>query len=808
MQIPHSGDAVLVRRQRWRVVDVHRYEGCELVTLIGTGATNAGARRHFLMPFESVAGLPRPSAVRFVRPTRWRNACRALLSANCPPGALRTAGRARLDLWPHQLEPALAIVRGLGTRVLLADDVGLGKTIQAGLIVTELQAHGVADRVLVITPAGVREQWADELSRRFSIDAAVVDFRDIRRRTASLPVGLNPWTTIPVTVTSIDYVKRPEVLRAASACRWDVVIVDEAHGAASDSERHTAVSALAARAGYVILLTATPHSGDWRAFNALCETGRHDDPLLVFRRSRLSVKLGAARRIHRLQVRSSPAEAHMRALLREFAKTVEAERGAARVQLALSVLHKRALSSATSLGHSVARRLAALDTGQPDTPRQLALPLEDVEGELDLSDNPPPWPDDLALSDREKERRLLEALAAAASAAAARETKVEAVVRLLRRIAEPIVIFTEYRDTLLRLRDVLTARSASVLHGGLARNDRRAALEDFACGRTSVLLATDAAGEGLNLQERCRVVVNLELPWNPMRLEQRIGRVDRIGQRRTVHAFHLVARGSGEEQILERLQLRIARAQKDITISDPLSDERAAARFVGLDAANGPEDSRTVTERLVEAAANRLWIDLKDEAAAEVERIVFARKATNERVEASRRLLESAGTWITRARRHETRRHLRRNAVALLLVEWEDGHGRVRHSMLFPTAMHLERAWLPTRSELRAIVRGADRTLSAMADEEALRQHAEVDRWAVALVDARLARERAIALMRGGPHAPTQAGLFDRRAERELQADHAAAAEIEREIDERIHSLSYSRTLSRRPARLLLVLLP
>src|ERR687896_1165863 len=130
----------------------------------------------------------------------------------------------------HQLEPVLAIVRGLGSRVLIADDVGLGKTIQAGLIVSELKARGAADRILVLAPAGLRDQWAAELSDRFELDAAVVDMSGARRRAAQLPVGTNPWATIPIAIASFDYVKRPELLPAIASCRWDVVIIDEAHG--------------------------------------------------------------------------------------------------------------------------------------------------------------------------------------------------------------------------------------------------------------------------------------------------------------------------------------------------------------------------------------------------------------------------------------------------------------------------------------------------------------------------------------------------------------------------------------------------
>ena len=125
------------------------------------------------------------------------------------------------------------------------------------------------------------------------------------------------------------------------------------------------------------------------------------------------------------------------------------------------------------------------------------------------------------------------------------------------------------------------ARATIVLHGGLTRHERAAALDAFIAAPDAVLLATDAAAEGLNLHHHCRSIVNLELPWNPMRLEQRIGRVDRIGQRRTVHAFHLISAGTGEMRVADRLRQRLAAAAAEIDVTNPLeNDERFVARAV------------------------------------------------------------------------------------------------------------------------------------------------------------------------------------------------------------------------------------
>jgi superfamily II DNA/RNA helicase len=239
-----------------------------------------------------------------------------------------------------------------------------------------------------------------------------------------------------------------------------------------------------------------------------------------------------------------------------------------------------AFSSAWSLAESVARRLEALsdENAEPEL-RQIGLPLDDPTGDLVRADEPPVWPEDLHFEDVHRERRLLAGLLAAARAAGRAESKIHRLNALLRRTREPAVVFTEYRDTLAHVRSQLV-RPSVVLHGGLTRNERAAALAAFAASADPVLLATDAAAEGLNLHEHCRLIVNLELPWNPMRLEQRIGRVDRIGQRRVVHAFHLIAADIGEVRLAERLRRRVAVATDALGAPNPLDDERALARFV------------------------------------------------------------------------------------------------------------------------------------------------------------------------------------------------------------------------------------
>jgi SNF2 family DNA or RNA helicase len=504
-------------------------------------------------------------------------------------GQLRAAAAASIEVLPFQLEPALAVVRGLASRLLIADEVGLGKTIQAALILAELQHRGWCERAIILTPAGLREQWAEELARRFQIHASVVDAASLQSLVSTLPVGLNPWAVPPVSITSIDFVKQPEVLRALASLVWDLVIIDEAHQVATAPQRSAFVEQIARRARHVVLLTATPHAGDEAAYEALCGIGAvgRDDPLGCFRRTRADAGQEYTRRIHLLPVRLSDTEMEMHRLLAEYTKRVWQLAGAgneADLRLVATVLTKRALSSAAALALSVKRRLDAL-AGMPADPlAQSALPFDfSFDTDDDLVDAAPLLASP-AFERPGEERAALDRILAAATRASQHERKVAALRRLLRRVREPLIVFTEYRDTLMRLEAdeaVRSLRRAVLLHGGLSRHERRLAVQAFISGRADLLLATDAGSEGLNLQRNCRLIVNLELPWNPVRLEQRIGRVDRLGQTRTVHAIHLYAAGTPESRVLAGLVQRVEliRTEADIALeilNDPGDQDRPA----------------------------------------------------------------------------------------------------------------------------------------------------------------------------------------------------------------------------------------
>ncbi len=775
-----------MRRHAWTVQEIDSYESCRALTL--TRVADHGELRSIrvLHPFDDVDAVVRRSRPIRVGMRAWRHACRALIAEDVPASGLRTAAAAHLDLLPYQLEPALALLRGDGSRLLVADDVGLGKTVQAMLALSELRARGVVRRALVVCPAGLREQWADECVDRFGMRAAIFDRAGIRRVRASIATTENPWTTEPLVIVSSDYVKRPEILGAALGASWDVVVVDEAHGCSGPSDRHSAVQRIAKRAMYVILLTATPHNGDDDAFADLCGIGCLDaDPLLVFRRTRTEVGRDAGRRAHTLRVRASEPERRMHAALERLTAAVRREAAEAHgdAWLLLSLLHKRALSGAYALAASAERRLHALREHSDPAGEQLPLPLDDGDGELDASDVPPMWSAPI-LHDRKRERCLFVDLLDAARAALGRESKIRRLVRIVDAVQEPVIVFTEYRDTLLHLRDALD-RETAMIHGGMSREQRREALVRFR--DVGLLLATDAAGEGLNLQGHCRMVVNLELPWNPMRLEQRIGRVDRIGQRRRVHVVHLIGADTREAQLLERLTARVSQAQARIGATSPLSgrsdwSEEQSARVVLLGEPEAMAPSAVMSTSAVPLTR------LAAEGAHEAVRIALQRavlKGGAPRDRAIRRAQRVDGAPLQAvARRRRLRSTLRGRSLALFRTRIVDGTGRAVATrvdavatcapLADPAIVDVAAGTLAHEPQLLQWQRDAAETHARFADVRA-RRAASV----VAHVD-RAQEER-------------QPGLFDRRAEREWQVDTARRTDALLHARERLTQAGTSR---------------
>ena len=583
-EIFEPGEVIWLRQRRWRVDRTYTTRGIVRLDLSGRGE-----RRTLLLPFERPERLAATDRPRWVRPQHARARLAAIVARACAATAPATMLHARLTILPFQLEPVLAILDG-ARRVLLADEVGLGKTLQAALIIAEVLARNPIARVLVLTPASLLRQWADELLSRFGLASQIASRERLETAAREVTAGENPWRAPGVWLTSPDFVKQSHVLAALPPEPWDVVVIDEAHAFTGESDRHSCARDLARQTRRLLLLTATPHSGDEARFERLIALGQlaSEDTLTVFRRTRKTLGLASPRRVRWIRIGLTAAEKAVLDALDSFEWTTLRAAGrdrAATAQLLLAVFRKRSLSTLASLSASIDRRRAWLD-GRADGNAGSAF-----QGRLAFDDDDVSAADWTGLTaetglDPGRERRWLQRLRTLTLAARPDDSKIRRLRRLLLRSREPVVIFSEFRDSIDALYVQFNSiRRLAVVHGAQTPAEFTRELRAFLDGPADVLLATDVAGQGLNLHTRARWVVNLELPWNPLRLEQRAGRVDRLGQTRTPHVTALVARHPAEWEILRRLAHRTFAARAGVgddavLLTPPLPDENAVRRAV------------------------------------------------------------------------------------------------------------------------------------------------------------------------------------------------------------------------------------
>jgi SNF2 family DNA or RNA helicase len=444
--------------------------------------------------------------------------------------------------YEHQLAAVKTVLNRMRERALLADEVGLGKTVEAGIVLAELLRRRLARRVLVLVPPGLVTQWQEELRRKFNLDFVTHDAESFRQE------GPEAWRRFERVVASFHTAKRAEHAAVIAEIPYDLVIVDEAHHLRNArTVLWQFVNRL--RRTYLLLLTATPVQNDLEElYNlvTLLQPGQLRT-LRAFRRDH--VARGDRRQprdpeeLRRLladvMVRNRRATTPL-ALTRRIARTVIVAPTAAERDLYTGV--SSFLRAESRNGAGITRMLAqTLQMELGSGPHAALATLEHLLGEAR-------W---------ERPARQRWQLFRDEAAAIAVDAKSAALLDLLGSWGDKLLVFTRFRATQEHLARILreAGHPVALYHGGLRRQEKEEAVRAFE-GRARVLISTEAGGEGRNLQF-AHGLVNYDLPWNPMRIEQRIGRLSRVGQTRDVHVFNLVAPGTIEEAILQVLDAKI-----------------------------------------------------------------------------------------------------------------------------------------------------------------------------------------------------------------------------------------------------------
>lgn len=622
-----------------------------------------------------------------LRATRWSAATPFIdPDGSGPLGRLPIAspfhGAVQVD--DFQLVPLLKALRMPRVNLLLADDVGLGKTIEAGLILTELLLRRRVQRVLVLTPASLRLQWRDEMRDKFSLSFDLVDREETHALRRRLGMDANPWRSFSRIISSYHYLRQDDVLdQFLAACRtpegsphlpWDLLIVDECHNLmpsafGDDSDLCRMLRLLAPQFEHRLFLSATPHNGHTRCFSGLleildpvrfsqtdqlreAERGRVQQ--VVIRRLKREInartnppKFCTRLAPHALVLTLTPQEVALSAAFDTFRKSIHkviaTSQGARRRtgSFAVEILGKRLLSCAVAFADSwrrckeglgeakaaaeadvqAARRSLEAETGDDRETQSRVSTAAGVVGAW-LKGVAPLLQDEIAGLDAAIAGLRLDGAAGDLTqidpVADSRYVALEGLIeRLLRmngnwRDDERLVVFTEYKTTLdyvvRRLTKKFGGERVLTLFGGMddvERSDVKSCFNN-PLHPVRVLVATDAAAEGLNLQRTARYLLHFDCPWNPSRIEQRNGRIDRHGQPRDVTIFHFVTDQDQDLAFLAHVIRKADEIREDLGSANEIFDEAAHRRLIAGESA---KDVEADLDRRVQQTLGRVRID-------------------------------------------------------------------------------------------------------------------------------------------------------------------------------------------------------
>ena len=646
---PEQGQMVSVRSRNWMVTDVSAstlpperlQTGLEspqhLVTLSSVEDDGLGEELNVIWELEPGArvvekvALPDPTG--FDPPDRldaFLDAVRWGASSSADVRTIQSPFRSGIDIEDYQLDPVVRAIQMPRVNLLVADDVGLGKTIEAGMVALELIIRHRTRKILIVCPAPLQVQWQEQMRDKFGLDFRIVNSTLMGQLRRSRGIHVNPWNHFPRLITSIDFLKRERPLRrfrellpgpdeSVYPRRFDLLIVDEAHNCApsgvgryaTDSQRTNALRQLVPHFEHKLFLTATPHNGYPESFSALLELldnqrfARSTPPdrkqlnaVMVRRmKSELPPTWDGSPRFPKrvldpIEVPYTDEERAVHAALREYAhlRVGHAQDNSEKLatEFILKTLKKRLFSSPAAFLKTLDQHEKSLR--QAKRGKAVRKPTIGIlKQELDRVD------EDYA-DDGEYDEAMADAVDAASllftepstdelallrqmrvwaeKATAQLDSKVNRLIDWLNTYLRPgkkwcnerVIIFTEYRATQNWLLEILAQRGFTggerlmTMYGGMdmeEREDVKAAFQSAPeVSPVRILLATDAAAEGLNLQNHCYRLIHYEIPWNPNRLEQRNGRIDRHGQKgfladsgeRQVFVYHFVGQGYKQRQ--------------------------------------------------------------------------------------------------------------------------------------------------------------------------------------------------------------------------------------------------------------------
>lgn len=682
MRVPEAGQQVTVRGHPWVVKGIKAstlpppttrpedYNPTHLVSLVSLDDDRWEHEIEVIWELEPArriherANLPTPDPDNLDDPETleaFLDAVRWAAVTNADKDALQAPFRSGITIEDYQLEPLVRALRMPRANLLIADDVGLGKTIEAGLVIQEMILRHRARTALIICPAPLQQKWKDEMWDKFGLKFEIINTEFIKELRRSRGIRANPWTSYPRMITSLDWVKQERPLRMLREAlptevsyprAFDMLVIDEVHNVApsasgkyaTDSLRTQAIRDIAPHFEHRLFLSATPHNGyeeSWTALLELLDPQRFargvkpDDAVrdqVVIRRLKSQfiddVPEGEVARfpkrvISPIEVEYPDAERQAHKDLREYAKLRQGGSDTSRKagDFIYKLLKKRMFSSPRAFHETLRTHRETVQRGQSagakPSDRALQAVLTKAEDDFGSDDEFEQAENDaLAAAGRStpeftaEQKKVIDRLLTWAEVAADKpDAKTEKLIGWVEDIVKPkgkwsderVIIFTEYRDTQKYLVDQFTAAGLAkggrlkTLFGGQDDDEREAIKAAFQADpdldAVRILLATDTASEGIDLQRQCHRLVHVEIPWNPNRLEQRNGRIDRHGQRNpTADIFHFV--GSGYEdaepgsieadlEFLARAAAKIDRIRNDIGSAGPVIADQVQEAMLG-----------------------------------------------------------------------------------------------------------------------------------------------------------------------------------------------------------------------------------